>query len=234
MQLLSEAQKKMSGYAALCNYRLSNLCVKAEPVALLSISVKVEGQDLPIEKVAQACNAEGRDDQYEIFPLEQEFLIPLVKGIKESHPEFDLDIKSLGDDDDSAEVESEKYIIATVPVINKDRHDAMMQGVKLFSDVCNGQLEAVFTRYTAEITVKLAGASREEIDEVKDSLQDLHDKHKELVQQFCAEKEKEIEDAYAAWQAEQAEIEAKKQEAEAAAQEAQAGLQMKWTPDDDE
>ena len=233
LSLLDEAQKKMSGYAALCNYRLSNLCVKAEPVALLCVSVTVGGEDQPIEKVAKACNPDGRDDQFAIYPLERDLLFPLVKGIKIVHPEFDLDIKDVEGDEEEEEALREKYILATMPEVNDNRHDVLTQGVKAFSEVANAQIEAVFTRYTGEITLMLANAPADEMNEAKDALQELHDKHNELVQRFCDEKTKEIEDAYAAWQAAQAEKDASQQE-EDAAHNALAGMGMKMNPDEEE
>ena len=232
-KLLDDAQKKMSGYAALFNYRLHNLNIKADPEALLSISVVVGGEELPIEEVALARIADGREDQFEIYPRDKEYLFPIVRGIKESHPEYELDFRNILEDESIPDEENEKLIVATMPVVNDDRHDILTQGVKTLSDVCKGQLDITISRYTAEITLKLANAPAEELDEAKDALQQLRDKHDELVQQFREDKENEIEEAYAAWQAAQAEKEAKQQEEEAA-HNALAGLQMKMNPDEED
>lgn len=231
--LLDDAQKKMSGYAALYNYRLHNLCVKANAEALLSISVDLDGVKLPIEKVARARNPKDRDDQFEIYPDDREVLFPLVKGIKESHPEFDLDIRDVDVDENEAEEDKMKYILATMPVVDDNRHDALTEGVKTLSGLCDGKMEGTFARCVADIAVRLADAPPDELDEAKDALQELYDKHKELVKQFTDDKEQEIEDAYAAWQAAQAEKEAKQQEEEAA-HNAMAGLQMKMNPDEED
>ncbi|MBR5723898.1 MAG: hypothetical protein IKX62_00810 [Bacteroidales bacterium] len=232
ISLLDEAQKKMGGYVSLLNYRYMNLCIKALPEALLAIMVKTEDGDEPIENVAKARNPKDRDDQFEILPLSPDLLIPLVKGIKIAHPEFDLDIRDANPD--SVDKDRVQYIVATMPVVNKDRHDVLMQAVAMLSDACNGILDATMADYAARIVVKLIDAPGEEVDEAKDSLQQIRDRYDEMSKTFRADKEKEIEEAYARYQEEQAEKEAKKQEEEDSAQEAQAGLKMKWNPDDDE
>ena len=38
-QLIQEAQQKMNGYAMLYYFHLGNLCIKADPMALLSATV---------------------------------------------------------------------------------------------------------------------------------------------------------------------------------------------------
>lgn len=233
MVLLEDAQKKMSGYAALYNYRLHNLNVKADAAALLSISVEFEEEELPLEKVAKARNPEDREDQFEIYPLDRALLLPIVKGIKMSHPEYDLDIRNIDDDQDAEETEKDKYILATMPIVDDNRHDVLTEGVKALSDACKAMLDLTVSRCTAEMTVKLVGAPPEELDEAKDALQQIRDMHDELVQQYHDDKEKEIEDAYAVWQAVQAEKEAKKQEQDAA-HNVMAGLQMKMNPEEDE
>ena len=231
--LLTSARKKMSGYAALYNYRMHNLSVKADPEALLSISVELEEEELPIEKVAWARNAEGRDDQFEIFPMARKLLVPIVKGIKSVHPEYDLDLRNVNDDEEEEEELKEKYILATMPVVDDNRHDVMPDGVKLLSDACEAQLKATFTRYSAEIALQLADAPAGDLDEAKDALQELYDTATDLCKQFRENKEKEIEDAYQLYLAGKEEKEMTEQE-EQAAHNAQAGLKMKLNPDEDE
>ena len=172
MNLLDQAQKRMGGYVALCNFRLSNLVIKADPMSLLNISALVDREDQPLENVAKARIAEGREDQFEIFPIEREFLFPILKGIKVAHPEFDIEVRNFDDNEQAEEDEKTKFIVATMPVVDDNRHDVLTQGVKTFSDVCNKQLEEMLTRFTAEITVKLVGAPADELDEAKNALQE--------------------------------------------------------------
>ena len=43
---------KLSGYVAQLNYRFMNLCVKAEPMSLLSARFNIQGEEKSIEDVA--------------------------------------------------------------------------------------------------------------------------------------------------------------------------------------
>lgn len=222
-KLLGEAKKKMSGYAALLNYRYANLCIKARPEALLSLKL----EDHPIEDVAKACNAPDRDDQFEIYPLDSVLLMPLVKAVKRVHPEFDIELKQPVWSDD----EADRYILATMPVVNKDRHDALMEAVAVLADWCDAKMKAVFTYVAAQIPLKLVDAQPDEIDEAKDALQQLNDQHADLCKQYRADKEAEIEEAYKRYQEEQAKKQAEKEEQDAA-HNGLAGLQMNLDPDD--
>ena len=52
--LIGEMESKLGGYAGLLNYRFMNLCVKAEPAALLPVVViSNDGEVLNLEKVAR-------------------------------------------------------------------------------------------------------------------------------------------------------------------------------------
>ncbi|MBR5043420.1 MAG: ribosome recycling factor [Bacteroidales bacterium] len=228
VQLLDSAKKKMSGYAALFNYRLMNLCVLASPEALLPVQVEVGGELLPIEQVAKARNAEGREDQFEIYPLDKDWLFPIVKGIADVHPEFKIEIKDL-EDGDEEDLEN-KYILATMPPVDDVRHDVLTDAIGVLSDACDAKIKATFDYYSAQIPLELVGASAEDLDEAKNALQEVHDSHDDLCKQFRAAKEKEIEDAYQQFLAEKAEKQAKFEE-EVAARNEQAAQQMKWTPE---
>ena len=222
-KLLGDAKKKMSGYAALLNYRYANLCIKAQPEALLSLKL----EDHPIEDLARACNAPDREDQFQIYPLDPSLLMPLVKAIKKVHPEFDIELKQPEWSDD----EEDRYILATMPEVNKDRHDALMQGVAVLSDWCDAKMKAVFAVTSAQIPLKLVNAEPEEIDEAKDALKQLNDWHADICKKYRADKEAEIEDAYKHYQEEQAKKQAEKEEQDAA-HNGLAGLQMNLDPDD--
>ena len=223
LKLLGECKKKMSGYAALLNYRYANLSVKAQPEALLSLKL----DDHPIEDVAKACNAPDREDQFEIYPLSPALLMPLVKALKKVHPEYGIELKQPEWSDD----EEDKYILATMPEVNKDRHDALMQAVSVLSDWCDAKMKATFGFYSAQIPLKLADAQPDEVDEAKDALQNLNDQHADICKKYRADKEAEIEDAYKHYQEEQAKKQAEKEEQDAA-HNGLAGLQMNLDPDD--
>ena len=88
---ISEMEGKLNGYAVLLNYRFMNLCVKAEPAALLPINVmNEEGELVNFEDVANAMFV----DQYtfEIVPNSQDLLFQICKSQKMAHPEYKQEI----------------------------------------------------------------------------------------------------------------------------------------------
>lgn len=227
-RLLDAAQKRMSGYVALAHYRFLNLVVKARPEVLLSFQLEDDPDKSPIEDVAHVCNADGRDDQFEIYPLDPSQLFTIVKSLKKAHPEFKVDVVSMDHSDD----DEDKYILATMPVVDQNRHDVLMDGVSIVNDWCDGQLKAAFTAAMAQITPRLADAPPDELDEAKDVLQGMKDQHDDLLAQYKADKEAEIEDALKKYQEAKAQQETRQQE-EDAAHNIQAGMQMKWPPVDE-
>ena len=227
--LLDDASKKMSGYAALFNYRLMNLCIKATPEALLPIQVEMDGTLLNLEDVAVARNAPERDDQVEIYPKDRDYIFPLLKGVKDAHPEFKIEMK---DFDAPGEDEPVPFILVTMPVVDDVRHKVLTDAVATLSDACDTKIQATFSYYSAQIPVKLAGAPADEVNEAKDALQEVFDNHKDLCKQFRTQKEDEIEEAYQRFLEEKEALKAKLAEKQAALGE-QAGTQMKWGQDDE-
>lgn len=226
--LLDSARKQMGGYVALYNYRLMNLSVKAAPEALLSFTVTWDGEQKNIEDVAQACNPDGRDDQFAIYPKEKAMIVPIMQGMAKAHPEYKVEVIGPEDGDE----EEQSYILATMPEVDKTRHDVLMDAVDILSDWCDGRVQASFTLFSGQIALKLVGASSDEMDEAKDALQQLHDQHTDQCKEFRAQKEQEIEEAYKAYQDEQAQKESLKQEQDAA-HNLQAGLQMNMNGGDE-
>lgn len=213
--LNEEAKGKMSGYVVLANYRYMNLCTKAEPASLLCITVELEGVEYNLEDVADVANPQP--DQLALFPKDKspELEFAICKGIKTSHPEFDVDVKKLESEENDGN-EPMNYILLTMPEVDKPRHDVLIEAVDSLCDECTGKLDFVFQDYTQKITLKLAGASKEELDEAKDELQSLHDKHKEMLDTYTEDKKKQIEEAYERYQEKHEASEQEKQEDESA------------------
>ena len=193
--LLDQAQKKMSGYAALLNYRFINLSVKALPEALLSVVVSAEGESMPIEQAALARHAAGKDDRFEIYPKNRSLLGPVVAGLKLAHPEYKLELKDISGSED-AEGVKDQYVLATVPEVDDARHNQLKEAVETLSGRCDDLLKLVQSDYSDRIHQDLDGASPAETEEADEALKNLYDKHDKLCKQFRSEKEKEIEQAY--------------------------------------
>ena len=92
--------------------------------------------------------------------------------------------------------DQEKVIVCTMPEVNKDRHDTLMDGVGTLYDQCKAKLDANHAIYKARLTTKLVGSSEEDTKEAEDKLEEVYSKHDEIAQQYKEAKEKEIEEAY--------------------------------------
>ena len=215
--LLKEAQQKMDTYAVYMNYQFMHFSVKAEPAALLSVDVKIDGNSVNLEDVADVSLP--ADDQFALIPKDNAFLFPISKAIAQSHPEYQQEQKNLDENAAQSEEESDevtKYILCTMPEVNKDRRDAGMDYVKTLYDETSARMSTAHSAYTAKIANKLVGANQEELDEANDQLKELHDQHKSMIDDYRSEKEKQIEEAYQKYLKGKAESEQAESERQAA------------------
>ena len=215
---LGEASSKMSGHVALLNYRYLNLCVKAEAASLLIVTVEYDGHNLDIEQVADV--ASPREDQLQVYPKSPDLLVPISKAIAAVHPEFKQEVikeeNNNGNSSSGNEEEEDKSILLTMPEVDKNRRDTLMEGVKLLYDETTAELTAIYETYTQKALIQLMGGKAEEIDECKKALEDLKKEHFDLADNYRKNKEKEIEDAYKRYMEQKEEKNKNKQEHEAA------------------
>ena len=191
--LIGEMKNKMSGYTVMLQYRYMNLCVKAEPAALLSFTVTDdEGEETNLEEVASAGLA--NDYQFEIYPNDPKMVFAICKGIKEAHPEFKIDTRTEESDEESEE--NQVAIVCTMPEVNKDRHDLLIEGVDTLYDQCKAKLDANHATYKTRLTAKLVGSSEDDIQEAEDELEKVYKTHDDICLEYKEEKVKEIEEAY--------------------------------------
>ncbi len=227
---LGEASTKMSGYAALLNYKYLNLCVKAEPVSLLSVTVEYDDKEFNIEDVADVTGP--RKDQLQVYPKASELTYYIGKAIAKIHPEFKQEIVEEENNDSTKEGEEEKSILLTMPKVNKDRRDALMDAVKAFYEEAKTNLTTNYEVYTQQVLFKLMDASAEEIDEAKKSLEDIKKQNFELIDTYRDNKEKEIEEAYQRYLEQKTEKDKTQQEHEAATnKQATQGFKMPDAPE---
>ena len=213
--LIGEMESKLGGYAALLNYHFMNLCVKAEPMALISISVRDnEGEVRNLEDVAFAMLAD--DYTFEIIPKDMSLLYAICKGMFNDHPELKQDVITPSDDNRLfREDENEQHILCRVPEVNKDRHDFLMDAVKTLYDQCKVEVDKTNVAYSAKLIAKISGMSEEEIEEAKNKLEDSQQKYAKICDDYLAAKQKEIEDAYQRYLDEQKAKKAKQDEIDA-------------------
>jgi ribosome recycling factor len=193
-ELFDETKQKMNGHTMLYYFHLSNLCITADPMALLSSTVKIDGQDLNLEDVANV--AIPNDKQFAIMPKDAEYLLPITKAIKLEHPEFELEEKT---EKDEITGEDNVVIYYTMPEMKQERHDVCMEYIKAQFDVTNAKLEAIFSQGSAKVAFKMNGASEENLQLAKDKMQEIYDWHTNTLKKLREDKEKEVEDAFQAY-----------------------------------
>ena len=86
----------MAGYHALLSYRYANLCVKADPVALLPVTLNMGASEQNIEDIAEVAKPED-DYHLAVIPKMQDFIMDINQAVLDSHPEFKVEVKPLGD-----------------------------------------------------------------------------------------------------------------------------------------
>ena len=208
--LLGEMDAKLTGHAALLNYRYMNLCVFAEPAALLSFDITdIEGNVYKIEEVADTIQ---RDDFSFLFvPKEMELLPFIQKGIAEAHPEFKQEvIKPEGADEhyfypDTPDYDKERHLICTMPEVDDNRYDILKQSVKTLYDERKVEMDKIKAEYTKTLAEKTAALPEEEADEAKDKMEALCNQYSDACKEFRDKKEQEIEESHKKWLLSQAE-----------------------------
>ena len=197
--VLNEMKRKMSGYAVMMQYNFMNLCVKAEPASLLSLTIRNSEDDaLNIEDAAGVMRK--NDYQFEVVPKSEDLLYPISRAIVVSHPEFKMETITADEDKRVyTQDKEEQHIIVTMPEVNKERHDLLMDSVKALYDECSARIDKVRVDYLIRLQEKLASYPPADYDEAKDEVDKSYDQHKDIIKTYRDNKEKEIEDAYQRW-----------------------------------
>ena len=217
---LDQLKAKMNGYVALLMYRYANLCIEANPIALLPISVKVEGEQKHLEEVAKVAVHEKY--HFNIYPIFEDDFFAIGRAIGEAHPEFIQETKTMEgfDDDDPAG----KYLYCTMPIVNKDYHDTLLKAVDALYEECKDKMEVANKACLAKMAILMDGASEKDYKQLTDYCDEIEKQFADLRDKAHDDKKQEIEGAYADFQAKQQELQAQMAEK---MQEAGNPLQMK-------
>ena len=114
--LLGEAEQKMGGYLAFYSYELSNIPVKADPMALIATPVTVDGEDHKLEEVTDVVQT--NDYQFTFFQKEDMLLFHIAKAIKETQPEDNIEESTEMDLDDQLEETEVRVLVCNMPEID--------------------------------------------------------------------------------------------------------------------
>ena len=196
--LIHEMEGKLGGYVTLLVYRYANLCVKAQPLALMSTIVEDEEEgNMKIEQVAGLMLPD--EFHLKLIPYDPRFNYPLCKAIKKEHPEFKQELVK----PDKATDEDERHLILTMPVVNDDRHDELTDAVNVLYDGCKAQVDKTVASYKVKLEPKIAPLTSDEHDEAQNAFDTSVKTHTDMIYKVKADKLQEIEEAYQHYLAEQ-------------------------------
>lgn len=197
---LSQLSERHQGYVAALNYRYLNLCIKAEEASLLPVQVVIENEARNLEDVAYAGKKEGDDYSLYVAPKFMDDLTPLSEAVLRSHPEFKQTILNetidLGEGQGEQEV---SYLKFTMPEVDDDRYDLLKQGVDTFYDMCKADMTAASLEAGAQLAVLGIDEKPEDMEQVKDSVDEINEMWEKKRDELRDEKLKEIEDAHNMW-----------------------------------
>ena len=232
-----EYDHTLSRRVSLLMFCYLNLCTKAEPAALLSVPVTIGGKSYGLEEVTEVMLP--NEEQFILVPKKNAYISAILRGLMKEHPEFKNELKVFDGEKllNPDEVEDEdpiQLILSTIPEVNKDRHDALLEAVDIFYDKCKVEMEKYKVSYTAQLMRALQDETSENPDEAKDQLEQTNDTYAKMRDELKEKKVKEVEDAYQRYLAKETEKEnLRKEEEEARGEKAGFSLNM-FMEDDDE
>ena len=224
--------ESLSNQSAQFAYRMKNLCVKAEEVALLPVEILIEGEFQKLE----SCATIGKKDDYSfmVFPNYEEDLETMGKGIFRVHPEFKQKIESMQvdsvDENGNDKPVDVRYILVTMPEVDDNRYDVLKDGVKVCYEECKAQMQAANAKADVKFAQLTIGESDEDIDKLKKGREKLNEQWNGKRDQLYNDKLKEIEDAHNKWISENAVIHQRNKE-DAAANSENVVSSMRMSPD---
>lgn len=200
---------KLANYVAAMNYRFMDLCVKAEPVALLGVTPTIDGEVTKLEDCAKVA----KSDEYTfmVIPNFDEDMVAIQRAVFRVHPEFKMELESIKveslDDDGKPDEMSVRYMKLRMPEVDDDRHDVLQDGVKLLYEECKAQMLAANATSKAKFTQLAPGETKEDLERLDKALKKLNDQWDTQREQKYQAKVEEIDKAYNKWLAGQAQQE---------------------------
>lgn len=196
---LNELNTRIMGHVAVMSYGYCQLCVKADASSILGFEQTLNGMPQKIEDLADVYvhTEEGDDDKLDLFPKRGEYLALLAMGIMEIHPEFKQEALTYeGVDEEDKDSLDAKFLRLTMPKVNKDRRDVIMQAIDLLHKQCLAKLDALKVKYEAKLTQLIVTSDPAAVKEAQDTLTEQIDEGKEMCENLTNDKRKEVEDAY--------------------------------------
>lgn len=185
---LKALEKKLGGYQYLLTFRYSNLCVKADPMSLLPVTVSVGHVERNIEEVAEVSQID--DFHLAVIPKHMDVLRDVQQGVFDAHPEFILSIEQLDEEGPDS-----KFLLYEMPPVDKERHDLLTETAKSLYEECKVRMDGVLLE-EKRIFAELLADDPESLQEIADQLNEKHSNAISDIQELRDKKLEEIETAY--------------------------------------
>jgi len=182
-------EKKLGSYQYLLTFRYSNLCVKADPISLLPVSITVGNMEQNIEDVAQVVQMD--DFHLVVIPKHIDVLRDVQEGVFEAHPEFKMSIEQMEKNDPNS-----RFILCEMPPVDKPRYDLLTEATKNLYEECKARMDAVLLE-EKRIFVELLAEDPESLQKVVDQINEKHNNAINDIMDLRDKKLEEIEEAYA-------------------------------------
>ena len=189
---LTDLAKKLKGYIMLFNYRLSNFCVKAEPTALMPVTVVLADAEYNLEEVANVMKPD--DFSFDVYPKNQNNLQEVINGIFDAHPEFKMELKT--DKAENEGREDKHHVLYTMPPVDKNRRKLLNEAAKTFHKECVVNLDVTYAELQARLVEPYTKMSPLEIDEARKAFKKAYDSAKDQCDKMLELKQNEIEEGY--------------------------------------
>ena len=189
---LSDLANKMKGYNMLFNYRMTNLCVKAEPTALMPVTVTLSGMEYNLEEVANILRP--NDFSFDVYPKNQNNLQEVINGIFDVHPEFKMELKT--DKAENERGENKLHAFYSMPPVDKNRRKLLNETVKVFHKECMVNLDVTYAELQTRLVEPYTKMSPQDIDEARKAFKKVYDKAREECDKMLELKLNEIEEGY--------------------------------------
>lgn len=178
-----------------------DLCVDADPIALMGVKVPDEGLDRNIEEVANVAKMDDRT--FAFWALEEEnSLDGVAEGIGKAHPEFIIENKGCRKSEESDEIVP--ILVATVPYVNKERRDVLVKAVGTYRDAFNTYVDVEANLTKVKMAPHLLEATDKDREAVEKLFKDKAKEYKDMAEKAASDKIKKIEEAYQKWLEEKA------------------------------
>lgn len=212
----SQLNDKLTGLVGMMNFRYLNLCIKAEEVSLIPVKPVIEGEQYNLEDLA--VTAKRNDYEMMLVPKLEDDLSFIAEGVVKVHPEFKQTVEKMEMEVPNMKGEMEKrevsYIVLTMPEVNDDRFDELMQLTDAINDYTKQQIDIAVANTTTQITPLLVDESPGDADGIKEAIDKLQSEKHELRDKLYNEKQQEIKEAYKNWLASYAKAEIASMEVE--------------------